>query len=54
MLDKNTMYKRLLRKSKKQLVRLCGYSNIKQMYKDAADKDILSKKKIARTLVHFV
>ena len=51
--SKEMLYKRLLRKSKKQLVRLCGYSNIKQMYKDAADKDVLSKKKIARTLVHF-
>lgn len=51
--NKELMYKRLLRKTKKQLVRLCGYTNIKQMYKDAADKDILSKKKIARTIVHF-
>lgn len=38
----------LLRKSKKQLVRLCGYSDIKQMYKDAADGITLSKKNSAK------
>ena len=46
-------YEQYLRMSKKKLVNLCGYKNIKQMYKDSDGTEVFSKKKLARMLVKF-
>ena len=50
--DPKQYYSKLKRMTKKQVVNLCGYKNIKAAYRELGDshKEKLSKKKLARML----
>lgn len=50
MIEPKKYYELLKRMTKKQVVNLCGYKNIKEAYKDIGDDKKLSKKKLARML----
>lgn len=49
MVEPKKYYELLKRMTKKQVVNLCGYKNIKEACRDIGDKK-LSKKKLARML----
>ena len=49
--DSKQYYSKLKRMTKKQVVNLCGYKNIKAAYRELGDSyKELSKKKLARML----
>lgn len=45
-------YEYLCRLSKKQVVQIAGYKNIKEAYKDLGNRDTLSKKYIAKMVAY--
>lgn len=52
MIEPKKYYESLKRMTKKQVVNLCGYKNIKAAYRELGDshKEQISKKKLARML----
>ena len=52
MITNREYYKKLCRLSKKQVVQIAGYKNIKEAYKDLGYRDTLSKKYIAKMVAY--
>jgi hypothetical protein len=49
-IDMDYTYAQLIRMKKKRVVRLCGYGNIKDAYRDLGNDATLSKKFLARQI----
>ena len=52
MITNREYYKQLCRLSKKQVVQIAGYKNIKEAYKDLGSKPSLSKKYLAKMVAY--